>query len=1509
MKAVPLVLTLLMVIIIGCSGGGNPAGPNVSENPPDDPVTVQNNRILLNVGEVNISEDRQTVEVIPNRDLAMHLNILPLMQLCTDCIWFSDFQVYSINDFSCDLKLKHPLPEMPEFTLFDVRFIFMTDADYSFPASNRKIAWEPGTPRIMNPSGYTHFFNMAEFPLNNDNPYFSYFPGVLSTGKDLTATLNPFLAYATDNPRRMFESGAEYTRRARINAPAGPIKFAYAIDACWVATETWDDPVNDFPPEANAQETYRIDVDIPQWPEEGESAEISVRVFDHQGAETIGGVYIEAYGLFYGIKSLDLSWSEEDIAVYTGSLPNDLGALEGSIPILIGVASTEEDPNFGPLVAWQVYIGDITNVADYAVIGSSGGVVRCPGATLTIPAGALEEEHIVYLGKDGTTVTEPEAISGIYTFGVQGFDCVELNEQAILEIQTGDLDDYPDPSCGLSVYDTWVPLPMEEGPGGNSVVIRFDSLPPVTNRQGQSGIFDNSLELGPFKITIFGIQGLSFLGSSEHFTFYSDFDIDPEYLQEVGECADRSLEFLCDVLGFLEPNWYAGFTNPLMGFNNGKHYAIILTDTEGEAAPFIYQGFIKINKSEPDLKEIQAGTCHELFHLVQMRYWVWDNPWLDNWVVEGTAAMMGGWAAQHFIQYAPGYPPIGQYDDFTSTYDYPIDDYSWYQFNKRLQDGLIASGGTLPYRSQVFYGFLTRQCGSGFMKKLMEELFFHCPSILHFGDSLWVIEHTALQFKQGQWDSITDAFINYSSTQFDKGYFQDIGEDGVLGELPDDKYFENNHSGPSNCPLSLYDSVSVNSLGDRVIKYSLNQGIPGNYKFTVTTADGYGSFGDPQSCLAGYWACYNPSDTTGDNIYSNADCGNKIPSSGIFTVQVDTPDEMYVSIYLGNARTNDTRHVYISCEFTQGQVFDPVDVTPTDINSVVPDICFDGNYAYILTDSGVYLKIFDISNPLTPILVNILPCTSSGREIAIENGYAYVVSTNGLQIIDISSPHTAFTVKDFSQGGGRSLAVQNGYVYTSYRIVIDVDPPEDAWVVNIWSGSNASIYSMKIQDGLLYFYYNTDWPVQGLAIYSLNDPALPVFLCGEGFGSGVSSNWALNGNYAYFWKTPAFSVYEITLPDEIELIGQLDLPYASKDIEYKDGYVFLTTQYDFRVIDVTSPTAPNMVLTKDVPGPTYNGIIRVYDNYAYVGANYGLDLFDISIPEAAKFAGEFGSIKFGGQDVAIDGDLAYYEFSGGSRNLSILNIGKPEATIYIGNVDLPYKCQSICVDNGYAYVTCISDNYFHIIDVDPYETAHIVKSIALPTLGYDVAVDGEYAYVANYSCGIQIIDINPPETAAIIKTIDTPSQARGIKIENGYAYIADYSAALIMDIDPIGESYIMKSITTPGNAMNIDVSNGYAYVADFSYGLCIIDIDPINSAAVIKNVDTPGASSDVVLDELNAYIADGSHGLQIISCNTPESAFLAGALDTPESAIGIDVSGPYAYIAQNTGGLRIIKMW
>jgi len=404
------VVFVLLLTFIGCSSEQSPVTPG--------PITPQqsinhSNRTVWGYWNIRIDPATEAVNITPDRDIAMHFNVVRLLEVdpCTDCLSLQNLSFLPENIIQCDFQLRHPFPGILKLTGFDVRGILVTDPDTLFPASYRLASLNGSNPALIDPDGYTPLFNPVEFPADSAPwPILGYIPGKLAFGDDFYGTLNSFMAFSKDNPRRMFEAGTTETVSINLKYPSAPFEFGYIVDTSWVKVDEVVDPVTDFPPEANCLEPYNLDFQMLSifTCEINDTTEVLVEVFDHQGLDTISTVSIECPDLFDGEVNLYYSsQAGDDSWLFDGTLTNENGTSPGLYPVLVRALSIESDANLGELAAFQIEDIIIDNQGYLIWAKRAGGTNDDSGTGIT----TLSDGSTVVTGHfyDSATFGEGEA--------------------------------------------------------------------------------------------------------------------------------------------------------------------------------------------------------------------------------------------------------------------------------------------------------------------------------------------------------------------------------------------------------------------------------------------------------------------------------------------------------------------------------------------------------------------------------------------------------------------------------------------------------------------------------------------------------------------------------------------------------------------------------------------------------------------------------------------------------------------------------------------------------------------------------------------------------------------------------------------------------------------------------------------------------------------------------------------------------------------------------------------
>jgi hypothetical protein len=148
---------------------------------------------------------------------------------------------------------------------------------------------------------------------------------------------------------------------------------------------------------------------------------------------------------------------------------------------------------------------------------------------------------------------------------------------------------------------------------------------------------------------------------------------------------------------------------------------------------------------------------------------------------------------------------------------------------------------------------------------------------------------------------------------------------------------------------------------------------------------------------------------------------------------------------------------------------------------------------------------------------------------------------------------------------------------------------------------------------------------------------------------------------------------------------------------------------------------------------------------------------------------------------------------------------------------------AIGVQGYYAYIGV--GNQLVVLDVsNPLNPTLIGQTDILPDSVGDVAITGNYAFVANEHGGLRVIDVSNPANPIEVGFYDTPGYAHDVVLAGNYAYVADTWGGLrVIDIsNPINPTEV--GIYDTPRALGVAVVGNYAYIADYEEGLRIVDV-------------------------------------------------------------------------------------
>jgi hypothetical protein len=181
----------------------------------------------------------------------------------------------------------------------------------------------------------------------------------------------------------------------------------------------------------------------------------------------------------------------------------------------------------------------------------------------------------------------------------------------------------------------------------------------------------------------------------------------------------------------------------------------------------------------------------------------------------------------------------------------------------------------------------------------------------------------------------------------------------------------------------------------------------------------------------------------------------------------------------------------------------------------------------------------------------------------------------------------------------------------------------------------------------------------------------------------------------------------------------------------------------------------------------------------------------------------------------------------------------------------------------------------------------------------DLAVQGQYAYVADWEGGLRVVDVTDP--AAPVETGFWFSECLpwAVAVQDHYVYVADFVCGLVvLDISNPSLPTVAGQIMTAGGATeDVAISGSYAYALSYEGELNVIDVsDPANPTQIAVCWVHEGPRRMVVAGNY-VYVAAMAGGLQIVDISNPAEPTVTSSFDSVGTAQAVAVAGNYAYVS------------
>lgn len=620
----------------------------------------------------------------------------------------------------------------------------------------------------------------------------------------------------------------------------------------------------------------------------------------------------------------------------------------------------------------------------------------------------------------------------------------------------------------------------------------------------------------------------------------------------------------------------------------------------------------------------------------------------------------------------------------------------------------------------------------------------------------------------------------------------------------------------------------------------------------------------------GYAGDFNAIAVKGDIVYTNEGRWLKIinvenKSNPVQLSKLEMPAEASNIFVSGN-------YVYVVGRFKE-MGFLVIDVTdPNNPNEVwysdaydysYMDVVVDSNYVYLVSDS---LYIFEINNPSNSQidsgfdlnLVGSLRINGTARGITVDSVYAYVAA-GSMRIIDISDRSNPTEVGFYGTQFGNFIThvtVAGEYAYvldngSSYGMaIIDISNPSNPTEVGryVFGGIPYHLTGVAVNGNIVY-----GVSLSSLYIINVSNPSNPLFLWAQNI---PALDIVIKGKFVYLASGSfGMRIYDVSNSNNPLKRGIYQTIGTADNITLKGNHAYVAIGRDgMAVVDISTLSNPKKVASHNISYHSVNDIVSVGFSHLLLATDALLYVVDVSDPSHPANVQQSTSYGWDFQSIAVVCDKAFLP----RRILDLSDIKNP-ITIADFYDKSTYWMREIVVSGNYAFLAVnerptegIDFSGLRIIDISDLLNPVEAGSLATGVYVRDLAVRGNYAYIAADTSGLWIIDISDPYTPTEITSFQTAGSARGVDIGGDYLYVADGEAGLrIFNVsDPsnplevgyydMGDSYFYAS--------DVEVRGAYAFVMYGEDGMKIIR-NELSSEPVVYGQVYPGDSNnDCIVD-------------------------------------------------------------
>jgi hypothetical protein len=298
--------------------------------------------------------------------------------------------------------------------------------------------------------------------------------------------------------------------------------------------------------------------------------------------------------------------------------------------------------------------------------------------------------------------------------------------------------------------------------------------------------------------------------------------------------------------------------------------------------------------------------------------------------------------------------------------------------------------------------------------------------------------------------------------------------------------------------------------------------------------------------------------------------------------------------------------------------------------------------AVFVADEQAGVRFIDASQPVRPLEVGNTKPPAVALSLCVEGGLAYLATTTGLRLLDVSSPGSIVELGSCGTLGGMgTVVVSGGTALVSTwpagdLAAVDVTDPVRPAELGRWDlpgevsgiARRGDIAFVACEQG-------------GLRVMDVSDPTSPVELSVYAPGQDIV-DVAVPGDHLCLADGSALRVIDASDPGAPHEVGRCTTPgLLNRSVEARDGFAYVACEdAGLAVVDARDPSQPAVVGVCDTPG--YACDVALFGTLvALADDNQGVQVVDVSVPSGPVPVGAYGERGTQPQAVAQADNLVF----------------------------------------------------------------------------------------------------------------------------------------------------------------------------------------------------------------------------------------------------------------------------